>query len=86
MDEALALLDSSVAAAREVANPFWLTYALWIAGITLSKVDPPRALSAWEEGLAVVRDQGVRELIDIDSDLLLGLGKGIREQEELVLW
>ena len=59
LEEALELLDSSVAAAREVANPFWLAYALWIAGITLSKVDPPRALSAWEEGLAVVRDHGV---------------------------
>ncbi len=59
VDEALELVDSSVAAAREVANPFWLAYALWIAGITLSNVDPPRALSAWEEGLAVVREHGV---------------------------
>ena len=59
VDEALELLDSSVAAAREVASPFWLAYALWIAGITLSNIDPPRALSAWEEGLAVVREHGV---------------------------
>jgi predicted ATPase/DNA-binding CsgD family transcriptional regulator len=59
VDEALELVDSSVAAAREVASPFWLAYALWIAGITLSKVDPLRALSAWEEGLAVVREDGV---------------------------
>lgn len=59
LDEALELVDSSVAAAREVANPFWLAYALWIAGITRSKVDPPRALAAWDEGLAVVREHRV---------------------------
>jgi predicted ATPase/DNA-binding CsgD family transcriptional regulator len=59
VDEAVGLVDSAVAAAREVANPFWLAYSLWIAGMTLSKVDPPRALTAWEEGLAVVEKQGV---------------------------
>jgi DNA-binding CsgD family transcriptional regulator len=59
VDEALELLDSSVAAARELASPFWLAYALWIAGMTLAKVDPARALAAWDEGLAVVRDDGV---------------------------
>jgi hypothetical protein len=39
VDEALALLDDAEAAAREAASPFWLAYALWIAGITLSNVD-----------------------------------------------
>lgn len=42
------VLDSSVTAAREVGNPFWLAYALWIAGTTLSNTDPQRALSAWD--------------------------------------
>ncbi len=59
VDEALALVDSAVAAAREVANPFWVAYALWSAGLTLAKVDPARALSAWEQGLAVVEEDGV---------------------------
>jgi hypothetical protein len=59
VDEAIVLVDSSVAEARDLGNPFWLAYALWIAGITLSKVDPPRALSAWDEGLAVVHEHRV---------------------------
>ena len=59
VDEALALVGSAVAAAREVANPFWVAYALWSAGLTLAKVDPARALSAWEQGLAVVEEDGV---------------------------
>ena len=59
-----ALVDGLQASGRldealEVANPFWLAYALWIAGITRSKVDPPRALAAWDEGLAVVREHRV---------------------------
>ncbi len=59
VDEALDLVDSAVAAAREVANPFWLAYALWIAGMTLAQVDAAPALSAWEQGLAVVEEHGV---------------------------
>ncbi len=57
--EALELVSSAVAAAREVGNPFWLAYALWTAGMTLIKVDEARALTAWEQGLAVVEADGV---------------------------
>lgn len=57
--EALALLDSSVIAARDVGNPFWLAYALWVAGTTLSKSDPQRALAAWDECLEVIAEHGV---------------------------
>jgi predicted ATPase/DNA-binding CsgD family transcriptional regulator len=59
VDEALELLDSSIESARRLGSPFWLAYALWIGGTTLSKVDPVRALTTWDEGLVVVRDQGV---------------------------
>ena len=59
VDQAVALLPDAVAAAREVANPFWIAYALWIAGITLAKVDPGRALSTWDEGVEVVNEHGV---------------------------
>ncbi len=58
-DEALDRLDDAVAAAREIGNPFWLAYALWIAGTTLAKTDPSRALAAWDEGLEIVDRHGV---------------------------
>ncbi len=32
VDEALELVDDSVAAARAVGSPFWIVYALWIVG------------------------------------------------------
>lgn len=59
VDEALDLLDDAVAAARDVGSPFWLAYALWIAGTTLSRSDPARALAAWDQGLDVVADHDV---------------------------
>jgi predicted ATPase/DNA-binding CsgD family transcriptional regulator len=57
--EALERLDDAVACAREVGNPFWIAYALWIAGTTLAKTDAARALAAWDEGLEVVDHDGV---------------------------
>ena len=32
IEEALALTEESVAAARSLGNPYWISYALWIAG------------------------------------------------------
>lgn len=58
-DEALALTEESVAAARELGNPYWISYALWIAGLALSKADARRALAAWDEGVAFVREHRV---------------------------
>jgi len=60
VDEALARVEEAVAAARDVGSPFWIAYALWIAGLALSKSDPSRALSAWDEGVEFVRAHGVR--------------------------
>ncbi|HKC28798.1 MAG TPA: LuxR C-terminal-related transcriptional regulator, partial [Jatrophihabitans sp.] len=58
--EALALIEESVAAARELGNPYWISYALWIAGLALSKGDDARrALTALDEGVAFVREQRV---------------------------
>ncbi len=59
-DEALALTEESVAAARELGNPYWISYALWIAGLALSKADARRALAAWDEGVAFVREHRVQ--------------------------
>lgn len=60
VDEALALTEQSVAAARELGNPYWIAYALWIAGMAFSRSDSRRALAAWDEGVAFVREHGVQ--------------------------
>jgi DNA-binding CsgD family transcriptional regulator len=48
-----------VAAARELGNPYWISYALWIAGQAFAKVDVRRALAAWDEGVSFVREHRV---------------------------
>jgi predicted ATPase/class 3 adenylate cyclase/DNA-binding CsgD family transcriptional regulator len=58
--EALALTEQAVAAAREHGNPYWTAYSLWIAGMAFSRSDSRRALAAWDEGVAFVREQRVR--------------------------
>jgi len=59
VDEALALTQESVAAARALGNPYWVSYALWIAGMAFSKSDRRRAVAAWDEGVAFVREHRV---------------------------
>ncbi|HYL53195.1 MAG TPA: LuxR C-terminal-related transcriptional regulator [Acidimicrobiia bacterium] len=59
IDEALALAEASVAAARSLGNPYWISYALWIAGMAFAKADVRRAFAAWDEGVAFVREQRV---------------------------
>lgn len=58
--EALALTEQSVAAARRLGNPYWIAYALWIAGMAFSRSDARRALAAWDEGVAFVREHHVQ--------------------------
>ena len=60
VDEALALTEQSVAAARDLGNPYWIAYALWIAGMAFSRSDQRRALAAWDEGVAFVREHRVQ--------------------------
>jgi DNA-binding CsgD family transcriptional regulator len=57
--EALALTERSVAAARRLGNPYWVAYALWIAGMAFSRTDSRRALAAWDEGVDFVREHRV---------------------------
>ena len=52
--------NSSVAVARQLGNPYWISYALWIAGMAFSRSDSRRALAAWDEGIAFVREHRVR--------------------------
>ncbi|HZC70128.1 MAG TPA: hypothetical protein VE442_05505, partial [Jatrophihabitans sp.] len=60
LTEALALTEESVAAARRLGNPYWVAYALWIAGMAFSRTNTRRALAAWEEGVTVVREYRVQ--------------------------
>jgi DNA-binding CsgD family transcriptional regulator len=59
IDEALALAEEAVAAARALGNPYWIVYSLWIAGMAFSKADARRAFAAWDEGVTVVREHRV---------------------------
>jgi DNA-binding CsgD family transcriptional regulator len=60
VEEALALTEQSVAVARAVGNPYWIAYSLWIAGMAFSRSEARRALAAWDEGVAFVREHRVR--------------------------
>ena len=60
IEEALGLTEESVAAARSLGNPYWISYALWIAGMAFSKADVRRAFAAWDEGVAFVREHRVQ--------------------------
>jgi predicted ATPase/class 3 adenylate cyclase/DNA-binding CsgD family transcriptional regulator len=59
VSEAVELVDASIAAARDLANPYWVAYALWIAGLALSKAEPKRALATWDEAVEHVREHRV---------------------------
>jgi predicted ATPase/DNA-binding CsgD family transcriptional regulator len=59
IEEALALTEESVAAARRLGNPYWVAYALWIAGMAFSRTNARRALAAWEEGIAFVHEHRI---------------------------
>jgi len=60
IDDALALAEEAVTVARAVGNPYWIAYALWIAGMAFSRTDTRRAFAAWDEGVAVVREHRVQ--------------------------
>jgi DNA-binding CsgD family transcriptional regulator len=60
LEEALALTEESVVVARALGNPYWIAYSLWIAGMAFSHTEPRRALAAWDEGMAVVREDRVQ--------------------------
>jgi predicted ATPase/class 3 adenylate cyclase/DNA-binding CsgD family transcriptional regulator len=59
IEEALALTEESVAAARRLGNPYWVAYALWIAGMAFSRTNARRALAAWDEGIAFVHEHRI---------------------------
>jgi len=60
VDEAVELIGPALAAARELGNPYWVAYTLWIAGLTLATVEPQQALETWDEGVRYVAEHDVR--------------------------
>ena len=60
IEEALVLAEESITAARSLGNPYWIAYALWIAGMAFSKTDARRAFAAWDEGVDFVRQYRVQ--------------------------
>ena len=81
VEEALALTDDAMAAARALGNPYFIAYAYWTSGSAYRHTEPDRALSLWREGLAYVhqhrvdffvgfiaRDAAQLRLVDADPD------------------
>ncbi len=60
VEEALALTGPALEAARELGNPYWIAYTLWIVGLAQSKVDPQSALETWDEGVAYIGEHDIR--------------------------
>ena len=81
VEEALALTDEAMAAARALGNPYFIAYAYWTSGSAHRHTDPDRALALWREGLDYVhqhrvdffvgfiaRDAARLRLVDADPD------------------
>ncbi len=60
VEEALRLTEAAISAARDLGNPYWLTYTLWIVGLTHSKEDPQRAIRTWDEAVTYLGEHDVR--------------------------
>jgi DNA-binding CsgD family transcriptional regulator len=59
VDEALALTDEAMLAARALGNPYFIAYAYWTSGSAHRHTEPERALALWREGLDYVRRHDV---------------------------
>jgi DNA-binding CsgD family transcriptional regulator len=81
VDEALALTNDAMVAARALGNPYFIAYAFWTSGSALRHTAPDQALVRWREGLDYVhqhrvdffvgfiaRDAARLRLVDADPD------------------
>jgi predicted ATPase/class 3 adenylate cyclase/DNA-binding CsgD family transcriptional regulator len=86
VDEALALTDEAMVAARALGNPYFIAYAYWTSGNAHRHSDPDRALALWREGLDYVhqhrvgffvgfiaRDAAQLRLVDADPEDALAM-------------
>ncbi len=55
-DEAIAIADDAINAARAHANPYWIAWAYLGCGRAFSETDPTRALDILREGLAYTQE------------------------------
>ena len=59
IDEAVALADETVAAARKTGNPWWIAYSLLGYGRAFAQTDPTRALTALRQALDYTREHRI---------------------------
>ena len=50
-EEAIAIADESLAAARALANPYWMAFAFHAYGLAYANRDPERAMHTLNQGL-----------------------------------
>jgi tetratricopeptide (TPR) repeat protein len=58
-DEAIALAEDTVTAARAHANPYWIAFALSGYGRTYTQTEPTRALDTLRQGLGYAREHRI---------------------------
>jgi predicted ATPase len=71
-EESMAAADGLVAAAEATRNPYALSFALFVYGLTFHAADPAAALSALRRGLATAQESGNRFN---ETQLALGLSR-----------
>ncbi len=59
VDEALALVEEGVDAARTYGNAWLIAYALWVRGSVYAHREPARALVLWRDALEYVQRDGI---------------------------
>jgi predicted ATPase len=58
-DEAIAIADDTMTAARAHANPYWIAFAYYGYGVAYTVTDPQRALDTFRDGLAYTRQHRI---------------------------
>jgi predicted ATPase len=72
-EEARAIAEDTLAAARAHANPWCIALAFWASGVALGRADPAGALRLFREGLAYAQEHRVLLLEDVMAATAAGL-------------
>ena len=84
-EEALAIAEEAVAAARAHGNPFLLAFALAGYGRAFSEIDPARALGATRQGLACAEEHRVELWVQILAGQTASLEAALGDFEQALL-